>query len=174
LTRPPPGIIKDSIAGEDRIVAFLIELLRRCERHRHTLQAVARNLAAGSGGAGEASAAGGRQRQRRQQAPGEGAAAGGAAHQRRVARIAGALLKAVAADLPPAQWHPGSEDGEEGPAGAAQGLGSEARRRLELLLAGMGLPDDGGRDAERRRAACMQVLKAFRAGELGRYTLDDV
>jgi hypothetical protein len=152
------------------VVAHLIGLLRREPRHRRALEAAAAALRDpdGSGG-GDGGGAGGRRP----------AAVRGADAQRRAARRAAlALLRASAADLPAASWHPGLEDGgegeqREGGEGGGGGVGPEAARRLEVLYEGMGV-DAGGRDPGRRRAALAQVLAAFRSGALGRYTLDDL
>ncbi|KAI8463369.1 MAG: P-loop containing nucleoside triphosphate hydrolase protein [Monoraphidium minutum] len=181
------GIVKDSVAREDRVVSFLIEQLRARPRHRRTLEAVAARLAGGGDGEGDDGGDGGgatrawRPRGGGGGGGGSGGSGGGGggggsnAQRRQLLALAEALLAAAGADLPAAAWHPGLDDGGDGSSALSGGGGGEeaARRRLEILLEALGV-DPGGRDPSRRAGAYGRVLRAFRGGELGRYTLDDV
>jgi len=62
----------------------------------------------------------------------------------------------------PQAWHPGLDD---------PGFG-EAEQRFEVLMQALGVGQ--GRDPSRRLGACIRLLRAFRQGELGAYTLDEV
>ncbi|GBF91208.1 hypothetical protein Rsub_04877 [Raphidocelis subcapitata] len=175
------GIVKASIVGDDATVAYLIGLLRSEDRHRRTLEAAAARLrdpTGGRGGGGSGADTGrGRsvQQQHQQQQQQPQADAGRAPQQRQLLRIAEALLHAAAEDLPAQEWHPGLEDPSSSSGGSGGGalLGADGQRRLALLLEALGV-DPLGRDPSQRAAALAGVLRAFRSGGLGRWTLDHV
>jgi hypothetical protein len=168
--------VKGSIAGDEATVAYLITLLRTGERHRRTLEAVAARLRgpgsrASAGGGGTHSGGAGNPHLRRQRQAGAGHDAS-PPQQRQLLRIAEGLLHSATVALPVQEWHPGLENHTTG-SGGGELLGPEGQRRLVLLLEALGV-DPGARDPSQRAAALAAVLKAFRVGELGRYTLDDV
>jgi hypothetical protein len=60
-----------------------------------------------------------------------------------------------------AQWHPGDDDGYD-----------VSDAQLDVLLQKLGVA--GQLNPSAQTGACIRLLQAFRAGELGQYMLDDV
>lgn len=173
------GAIKDSIVAEESMVRHLLSLLTQ-PRQQHVLERLLHELRASDAGKRRGGAGG--RRQGGFHGGGRGAGEDGAAARGRgtraqrlqerlgssatnpqqLLRMAESLW-AAAVDFDPAvqAWHPGLEDGGYG----------ELEQRLEVLMERLGVA--GAADPSQRLGACCRMLKAFRQGELGAYSLDD-
>jgi hypothetical protein len=167
----PSGAIKDSVVGEEAIVRFLISQISsnpRLAAALHAAQQPGYKLPGSSSSrSGYDAAAKKRQevhaRQLRTALAAAAAAAGNAsmthAHP---ASLQESLQEPWQGSLQEnAQWHPGDDDGYD-----------VSDAQLDVLLQKLGVA--GQLNPSAQTGACIRLLQAFRAGELGQYVLDDV
>lgn len=170
------GAIKDDVIGLHNIMKALIMTLSS-DTHFTTLESIIQHLTASlssshhdgpisrhgpSHSAGQAASSRQGDRPYHHQRQAWQTSGPGTTNPKGLLKICLALQEASLASLETEQWHPGLED---------EGLG-EAEQRLEMFLDKMGVA--GGLDPSRATAVMTRAVKAFRNGELGRYTLDDI
>ncbi|KAF8060483.1 SIN2 [Scenedesmus sp. PABB004] len=157
-TCPPrrAGAVRDSVVGEEAIVRQLLALLAAAPRHRAALRAAQAPgfRPPGRGPPGGARPGGDRLSPQRVRAM--RAALADAAD-----ALAGVAGHGGAAGAGGA-WHPGVDDASFDASDVA----------LDLLLSRLGAA--GGTNPQVETGAYIRLLQAFRAGELGRYMLDNL
>jgi hypothetical protein len=166
-----PGAIKDSVVGEEAIVRFLISQISSNPRHAAALQAAQQPgyklPGSSSSRLGYDAAARKRQEAKAKELRSALAAAAASAGTARLSYgfAAGGLAHASASLQESlqesAQWHPGDDDAYDA---------SDAQ--LDVLLQKLGVA--GLLNPSAQTGACIRLLQAFRAGELGQYMLDVV
>uniref|UniRef100_A0A383VII8 CP-type G domain-containing protein n=1 Tax=Tetradesmus obliquus TaxID=3088 RepID=A0A383VII8_TETOB len=172
------GAIKDSVVGEEAIVRFLLSQISSNPRLAAALQAAQQPGYKPPGSNSSSSRSGYNVAARkRQEAKAKelrsalaaaasvgsaslsyGYSAGGLAHASAALGLQESLQHSLQES---AQWHPGDDDAYDA---------SDAQ--LDELLQQLGVA--GQLNPSAQTGACIRLLQAFRAGELGQYILDDV
>jgi hypothetical protein len=148
---PPLGAIKDSIPGEAAMIRYLVQLFTKNKAFQATLQQTVSSPRPAV-------------IPRQQGVPHELAIARAMKQHKVAVKVGEALLAAARGEVAggASAWHPAMDDQDQ----------DEWDERMHMFLEHVKPGLGGMRDPSNQLGAYLKALKAFRAGALGRFTLD--